>query len=170
MGFQHGYARAAGGAFVGGGCACDACADDDDMERGCCIGFRLPCWGLLPCFERLGGLLGDGWGVPNNVFRLREVFVQMAGGVGWQQPQVGFRLPLADVVHGIVRKAAGGFLPCLGKGLLRWVFRLPLGDNVVGGQAENQVLAVGMRGEVGLDLGKAGDVCPCVDGVGHGGM
>ena len=94
----------------------------------------------------------------------------MAGSMRWQQPQVGFRLPLADVVHGIVRQAAGGFFPCLGKGLLLLVLRLPLGDNVVGGQAENQVLAVRMRGEMGLDLGKAGDVCPCVDGVGHGGM
>ena len=114
--------------------------------------------------------MGDGRGVPNNVFGLREVFVQMAGGVGRQQPEVGFRLPLADVVHGIVRQAAGGFLPCLGKGLLRWVFRLPLGDDVVGGQAEDKVWAVGMRGEMGLNFGKAGDACPCVDGVGHGGM
>ena len=92
----------------------------------------------------------------------------MAGGVGWQQPEVGFRLPLADVVHGIVNKAAGGFLPCLGEGLLLLVFRLPLGDNAVGGQAEDKVLASGMGGEVGLYLGKGGDVCPCVDVGGHG--
>ena len=108
------------------------------------------------------GVLGDGRGVPNNVFGLREVFVQMAGGVGWQQPQVGFRLPLADVVHGIVRQAAGGFLPCLGKGVLLLVFRLPWWDNVVIGQAEDKMLAIGMLGEMGLDVGKAGDVCPCV--------
>lgn len=67
---------------MGGGCACDACADDDDMERGCCIGFRLPCGGLLPCLARWRGLLGDGRGVPDDVFGLREVFVQMTGGVG----------------------------------------------------------------------------------------
>ena len=152
---------------MGGGCACDACADDENVGLGGCICFRLPCGGLLPCLARRRGLLGDGRGVPNNVFGLREVFVQMAGGVGWQQPQVGFRLPLADVVHGIVRQAAGGFLPCLGKGLLLLVFRLPLGDNVVGGQAEDKVSAIGMRGKVALDLGKGGDVCPCVGVVCH---
>ena len=167
MGFQHGYARAAGSAFVGGGGTCDACADDENVGLGGCICFRLPCGGLLPCLARRRGLLGDGRGVPNNVFGLREVFVQMAGGVGWQQPQVGFRLPLADVVHGIVHKTAGGFLPCLGKGLLLLVFRLPLGGNAVGGQAEDKVLTIGMGGEVGLDLGKAGDVCPCVDVACH---
>ena len=187
MGFQHGYARAACGAFVGGGCACDACADNKHMGRGLCFqpcalrcgipiytqigdldkGARLPLRRLLPCFERLGGLLGDGRGVPDDVFRLREVFVQMAGGVRWQQPKVGFRLPLADVVHGIVHKAARGFLPCLGKGVLWLVFRLPWWDNVVIGQAEDKMLAIGMLGEMGLDVGKAGDVCPCVD-AGHG--
>ena len=152
---------------MGGGCACDACADDENVGLGGCICFRLPCGGLLPCLARRRGLLGDGRGVPDDVFGLGEVFVQMAGGVGRQQPQVGFRLPLADVVHGIVRQAAGGFLPCLGKGLLLLVFRLPLGDNVVGGQAEDKVSAIGMRGKVALDLGKGGDVCPCVGVVCH---
>ena len=92
----------------------------------------------------------------------------MAGGVRWQQPKVGFRLPLVDVVHSIVHKAARGFLPCLGKGVLLLVFRLPLWDNVIIGQAEDKMLAIGMLGEMGLDAGKAGDVCPCVDAVGHG--
>ena len=152
---------------MGGDCACDACADDENVGLGGCICFRLPCGGLLPCLARRRGLLGDGRSVPDDVFGLGEVFVQMAGGVGRQQPQVGFRLPLADVVHGIVRQAAGGFLPCLGKGLLLLVFRLPLGDNVVGGQAEDKVSAIGMRGKVALDLGKGGDVCPCVGVVCH---
>ena len=159
---------------MGGGCACDACADDENVGRlalaspkRALLVFRLPCGGVLPCFERWRGLLGYGRGVPDDVFRLGEVFVQMVGGVGRQQPEVGFRLPLADVVHGIVRQAAGGFLPCLGEGLLLPVFRLPLGDDVVGGQAEDKVSAIGMRGKVALDLGKGGDVCPCVDVVCH---
>ena len=58
-------------------------------------------------------------------------------------------------------------MPCLGEGLLLLVFRLPVGGNAVGGQAEDKVLTIGMGGEVGLDLGKAGDVCPCVGVVCH---
>ena len=51
--------------------------------------------------------------------------------------------------------------------LVALVFRLPLGDNVVGGQAEDKVSAIGMRGKVALDLGKGGDVCPWVGVVCH---
>ena len=58
-------------------------------------------------------------------------------------------------------------MPCLGEGVLRWSRCLPLGDNVVGGQAEDKVSAIGMRGKVALDLGKGGDVCPCVGVVCH---